>query len=133
MLEVVGSCCKPTALHIGLYQGFLKEIRKKYASCCIIACVLIWLREKDLNQRPPGYRSAPPCGSRKNLRAFAFLDFFDRCGNCATPSSAPGSGVPQFPTSSLVGLITRKLYSMSPQPQKQPPDGDCFYGCGRRI
>ena len=29
MLEVVGSCCKPTALHIGLYQGFLKEIRKK--------------------------------------------------------------------------------------------------------
>ena len=49
MLEVVGSCCEPTALHIGLYQGFLKEIRKKYASCCIIACVLIWQREKDSN------------------------------------------------------------------------------------
>lgn len=49
MLEVVGSCCKPTASHIGLYQGFLKEIRKKYASCCIIACVLTWQREKDSN------------------------------------------------------------------------------------
>ena len=58
MLEVVGSCCKPTALHIGLYQGFLKEIRKKYASCCIIACVLIWQREKDSKPRAPsGWRT----------------------------------------------------------------------------
>ena len=58
-----------------------------------------WLRGKDLNQRPPGYRFAPPCGARKNLQAYASLDFFDRCGICPPPSSAPGSGGGQTPTS----------------------------------
>ena len=28
---------------------------KKYTGYCIIACVPMWLRGKDLNQRPPGY------------------------------------------------------------------------------
>ena len=28
---------------------------KKYGSYCIIASVQMWLRGKDLNQRPPGY------------------------------------------------------------------------------
>ena len=28
---------------------------KKYTGYCIIACVLMWLRGKDSNQRPPGY------------------------------------------------------------------------------
>ena len=57
-LEVEGSCCEPTASQIGLYQSFLKEIRKKYASYFIIACVLIWQREKDSNPRAPsGWRT----------------------------------------------------------------------------
>ena len=36
---------------------------KKYTGYCIIACVPMWLRGKDLNQRPPGYGFAPPCRS----------------------------------------------------------------------
>ena len=32
------------------------------------------------------------CGARKNLRACAFLDFFDRCHSLALPFSATGSG-----------------------------------------
>ena len=32
------------------------------------------------------------CGARKNLRACAFLDFFDRCHSFALPFSATGSG-----------------------------------------
>ncbi len=41
----------------------------------------------------------PPCGVRKTLRAFAILAFFDRCGNCAQPSSATGSGGGAIPSS----------------------------------
>ncbi len=36
-------------------RGFAGRYAKKYTGHCIIACVPIWLRGKDLNQRPPGY------------------------------------------------------------------------------
>ena len=34
---------------------FPDRYAKKYTGYCIIACVPMWLRGKDLNQRPPGY------------------------------------------------------------------------------
>ena len=52
-----------------------------------------WSRGKDLNQRPPGYRFAPPCGARKNLRAYALLDFFDRCAASGQNPLSSVSGV----------------------------------------
>ena len=42
------------------------------------------------------HTSGSPCGTRKTVRAFASLRFFDRCGNCAPPAPAPGSGGTQF-------------------------------------
>ena len=45
-------------LHLAITLGirrFSREIIKKYASYCIIACVLTWLRRRDLNPRPSGY------------------------------------------------------------------------------
>ena len=59
---------------------------------------------------PPGYRFAPPCGARKNVRGRRPLHFFDRCGNCVLPASATGSGRPQFPTSCLPQANCSSVY-----------------------
>ena len=126
--------CKlaPTCLALPLYQGVSRrETQKKYTGYCIIACVPMWLRGKDLNQRPPGYRFAPPCGARKTVRAFAdppvfrplrirHLPFFchrQRAG--ALSQRAP-----------LAGLITRKTWArICPENDKTQPTqwgGLCF-------
>lgn len=43
-------------LHLAITLGirrFSREIIKKYASYCIIACVLTWRRRRDSNPRDP--------------------------------------------------------------------------------
>ena len=89
-------------------------------------CVCCWLRRWDLkgpleNIVASGAYAWRASGSKfttsgLSLRAalrypkkssrLMLLDFFDRCGNCALPSSAPGSGRVQFPTSYARRSIT---------------------------
>jgi len=74
--------------------------------------VFVWLRGKDLIGRPPGYRFAPACGTRKNLRAFAFLRFFRPLRCVRLPLSATGGGRLSYPTS----------YARRPHnPESSPP------------
>ncbi len=40
-------------------RTFQTRYAKKYTGYCIIACVPMWLRGKDSNQRPPGYELPP--------------------------------------------------------------------------
>ena len=82
--------CKfaPTCLALPSYQGVsLGKNAKKYTGYCIIVCVPMWLRGKDL------VRLAVP-GKRCGLTLI--LAFSDRCGKSGAASSATGSAAPLF-------------------------------------
>ena len=62
------------------YSFFITKIRP------LMKRIFVLRRRRDLK-----LRSSPSCGARKNLRAKAFLDFFDRCANAFSMKKAESS------------------------------------------
>ena len=58
-------------------------------------------------------RRSTSCGARKNHRACAFLDFFDRCANtrCFYRCSLAGGGQPLAVPEKIIGLALSSIFS----------------------
>ena len=92
-------------------KGLWKELTERTANYSVFRTVENPHGYKVLagrnGQLPARFRVSPVmpcCGARKNRRAFAFLDFFDRGHSFLLPSSAAGSGRkrPHFDTSPYI-------------------------------
>ena len=73
---------------------------KKYTGFCIIACVPMWLRGEDLNQRPPGYEP-------DELPAALPRDIFFSLDNIAHDTSLVKAFFRRDPKSLLRGVSAR--------------------------
>ncbi len=89
-------------------------------------------------EREKKQRSSPVCALGKEAAHLAvpekpvglslFLRFFDRCGNCGLPASAPGSGSPQFP-----GVFDTHSNLPAAKEKDSHPSGAAvfFWSCGQ--
>ena len=77
----------PTSLALPLYQGFFKvDTQKSTQADCIIACVPMWLRGKDLIRLAAYAVPGPGLGAPARQRR--------GCGDGGFAASAPGGAKP---------------------------------------
>ncbi len=105
--------CTHLSLFALVSRAFLGRYAKKYASYCIITCVLTWLRRLRLEPATSGLSLRAALRCPKNRSGFRFSSDFSTAAVIAPslhlPPAAGGRNSQRAP---LVGLITRE-YSRS--------------------